>query len=569
MIGLLHGYLLDGSGSNLWTRAVVRALCGMGETVHLFCQEPEPERYDFVAEAVLHDERGSERLFVRDVPYPGRCVMHRPEIGPMLPVFVTDRYAEFERVVPMVDLPESTLRAYVRRNARVVMRVVRAEGIPILVANHTVLMPVVARWIREATGVPYAVVPHGSALEYAVRPDERLQRMAADALDSAARVFVVGREMRERMLLLFPDVPSLDRKLRPLPLGVDTAAFTPVERSGRRERVAAIAESLVGTPRGRGPAQAEALERAFGGRPAPVDLAGALHALATYEDKRPDERIEERLLSLDWEASRIALFVGRLIAAKGPQSLIAALPLVLEREARAKLVVVGHGPLREVLEALVLALRRGERAVVRRIADSMQALEAAVSGEEVPMADDAGNSVRALLDALEAEGRLDGYFLAARGIGPETVTFTGYLTHAELRHLYPCCDAAVFPSLVVEAGPLVFLEALASGCLPLGTDFGGMAESIAAAASALPEADRPLMRLSPKPDRVADDIARKLPLALERGGRDRLALREVAVRHYDWSRVAGNLLDELDAVPRAARASRRAGSAPEPDRSRP
>ena len=43
--------------------------------------------------------------------------------------------------------------------------------------------------------------------------------------------------------------------------------------------------------------------------------------------------------------------------------------------------------------------------------------------------------------------------------------FTGYLTHRELRHLFPCCDAAVFPSLVKEAGPLVFLEALASGAL--------------------------------------------------------------------------------------------------------
>ena len=47
--------------------------------------------------------------------------------------------------------------------------------------------------------------------------------------------------------------------------------------------------------------------------------------------------------------------------------------------------------------------------------------------------------------------------------------FTGYLTHRELRYLFPCCDVAVFPSIVAEAGPLVFLEALASGVSPLGT----------------------------------------------------------------------------------------------------
>jgi hypothetical protein len=42
----------------------------------------------------------------------------------------------------------------------------------------------------------------------------------------------------------------------------------------------------------------------------------------------------------------------------------------------------------------------------------------------------------------------------------------------------PCCDVAIFPSVVAEVGPLVFLEALASGAFPLGTYFAGMAASI-------------------------------------------------------------------------------------------
>ena len=39
MICILHGYLLEGSGSNLWTRSVVESLCRAGETVHLMAQE--------------------------------------------------------------------------------------------------------------------------------------------------------------------------------------------------------------------------------------------------------------------------------------------------------------------------------------------------------------------------------------------------------------------------------------------------------------------------------------------------------------------------------------------------
>ena len=51
MICLLHAWLLEGSGSNLWTRAVVQSLCRKRETVHLVCQENHPERYGFISSA--------------------------------------------------------------------------------------------------------------------------------------------------------------------------------------------------------------------------------------------------------------------------------------------------------------------------------------------------------------------------------------------------------------------------------------------------------------------------------------------------------------------------------------
>jgi hypothetical protein len=47
MICILHGYLLEGSGSNLWTRSIIQSLCRQGKTVHLMCQENHPEIYDF------------------------------------------------------------------------------------------------------------------------------------------------------------------------------------------------------------------------------------------------------------------------------------------------------------------------------------------------------------------------------------------------------------------------------------------------------------------------------------------------------------------------------------------
>ena len=168
---------------------------------------------------------------------------------------------------------------------------------------------------------------------------------------------------------------------------------------------------------------------------------------------------------------KIILFLGRIIASKGPQTIIAALPLILEKHPNAKLIVTGHGPLREPLEAMLWALRNGHRALVESITRWGSALEGGPSKEL--------KEVRHFYERLELNGELDDYFEKARRyLTSDSVVFTGYLTHRELRYLFPCCDIAIFPSIVAEAGPLVFLEALASGCFPLGTYFAGMAASI-------------------------------------------------------------------------------------------
>ena len=62
-----------------------------------------------------------------------------------------------------------------------VQRVVEEHGVTAMHANHAVLMSVVAQRVSERTGVPYAIMPHGSALEYAVKPDKRFHAYATSA----------------------------------------------------------------------------------------------------------------------------------------------------------------------------------------------------------------------------------------------------------------------------------------------------------------------------------------------------------------------------------------------------
>jgi hypothetical protein len=256
MLCILHGYLLEGSGSNLWTRAIVESLCMQGHTIQLVCQEPHPERYDCIAEVYrYHPDGRVETTLSREVPYPGRCIMHKPQLGDTLPVYVWDKYDEYPNVVPMIKLDDAAIEAYVARNVEVVRSVVRRFGVDAMHANHAVLMSVVAQRVSAETGVPYAVMPHGSALEYAVKPDARFRRMATSAFTGAGLVFVLGEEIRQRVKNMLSEVPDLDAKFRVLPLGVHTTEFAPVPRERRREKMGRLFVELSNLQRGRRPEQ--------------------------------------------------------------------------------------------------------------------------------------------------------------------------------------------------------------------------------------------------------------------------------------------------------------------------
>ncbi len=543
MLCILHGYLLEGSGSNLWTRAIIQSLCHQGDTVHLVCQENHPERYDFIREARLYHPDGSVEIFHRkDAPHAGCCILHKPKLGRTLPVYVWDEYEEFERVVPMIELPDAEIEAYLERNVRVLERIVREEGIEAMHANHAVLMSVVAERVSATTGVPFAVMPHGSAIEYAVKKDERFLRYATGAFTAARRIFVVGEEMRQRVRSVFTEVPDLEAKLTELHLGVDTSLFEPVPRARRREYIAGLLQSVAEVPRGKTAEQARALRERLSGDLALAEMRELFAATSDYDPKRPDADLEAKLGDVDWEQEETLLFVGRLIAAKGVQSILAALPLILEHCPRLRLLVVGHGPLREPMEAFLWALERGERTLAENIIAWGRVLEGGAEGEEAAEL----TRVRCFLEGLEERGELDAYFEAARRhLRPERVIFTGYLEHPQLRYLFPCCDVAVFPSVVREAGPLVFLEAMASGSFPLGTYFGGMAASIDAAAQVLPAEDARWMKLSPEPEHTTRDIANHVPAALALRGRHWEALARLARERYDWASVSRKLTAEL------------------------
>lgn len=556
-LAIIHGYLLEGSGSNLWTRCVVEALCRMGHTVQLVCQEPHPDRYDCITAAYRYRLDGTiDTMFERDLApgFTGRCTMHKPQLGDTLPVYVWDKYEEYSNVVPMIDLPDDAIEKYIETNARVLKRVVLGHDVIAMHVNHAVLSTVVAQRVSKETGVPYAIMEHGSALEYAVKKDKRMYDLATSAFSDAELLFVHGEEMRRRIETIMPEVEDAERKFSTLPLGVHTWQFEPVPRERRREKVGKLLVSLHEKPRGRRPEQLEQmLDRAHAAK-SPEELHTAFTSIQ-YDTKAPDADVEDKLSQLDWEHNAVLLYVGRLISAKGVQSGLAALPEIMGADPGIRLLLVGHGPLREPMELFVHALEHGDRALVEQVVAHGRFLEGDPEGASTSR--ELGK-VRAYFNDLEAAGKIDDYFaLAKQHVRRDRVIFTGYLTHHELQHLFPCCDVGIFPSVVKEAGPLVFLEALASGCFPLGTYFAGMKASIDGIADMLPDEVVEAMKLNPF--NTTADIVKNVERAMHIGVRYKDVLSRTAQERFDWTSVGEKLARELRGIANKAIVAGQAG----------
>jgi glycosyltransferase involved in cell wall biosynthesis len=260
---LWHGYLLGGTGSNVYTRCLARAWSRLGHEVVIFSQDPHPDQYDV----------GGARVV-------------RPDVGRVLPVFVVDRYEDMEaRRVQDLGWPER--ERFVQASATAVREHLPAD---VVLTNHLLL----GGPVGAAVGAPYAVKAHGSELEFSMRGNAELCEWARRTLADATAVFA-GTEHIERVIHEVLGLgPWLDR-CHTVPPGVDIDDFRPRPRD----------EALSGL-----------LAEAERDPPNPPER---------HNQRLPDEGNAERLAAfLEGDAPTV-VFVGRISREKGAHVLVEAL----------------------------------------------------------------------------------------------------------------------------------------------------------------------------------------------------------------------------------------------------
>jgi glycosyltransferase involved in cell wall biosynthesis len=193
---LWHGYLLGGTGSNVYTRALAREWSLAGHDVTVVCQERAPEQYDLAGAAVV-----------------------RPELpGGLLPVFVLDRYEGLEPRL-LQDFTGGERRRYVDANVAALRELLPAD---LVFTNHVLMGGAVG----AGTGERFRVKAHGSELEYSMRGRPELEAWGREVLGPADAVYVGSAHIRT----VVEEVTGHVERVVEVPPGVDVEEFVPQAR---------------------------------------------------------------------------------------------------------------------------------------------------------------------------------------------------------------------------------------------------------------------------------------------------------------------------------------------------
>ncbi len=259
-IVIWHGYLLGGTGSNVYTREMAKAWARAGHEVIVLCQEPHPDQFDLAG-----------------------AVIKRPPLPGRLPVFVLDRYEDAE-AAKLPDMPRAEVDEFVEANAAAI----RAEApLDLLLTNHVLL----GAPVGVASGLPYVVKAHGSELEFAMRGNPALCDWARATLPGAVAV-LAGSDHIVQVLadVVGPDVGTV----RVVPPGVDVHRFRPRDRDeALRALLAECERDDPNPPR-------------------------------NHNERKPDDGNADRLRDLFSAERKTVLYVGKLSNEKGVRLLLDA-----------------------------------------------------------------------------------------------------------------------------------------------------------------------------------------------------------------------------------------------------
>lgn len=513
---ILHGYLLQGTGSNIYVTNIAKAWREQGHSVTVICQDRAAGSLSFVDEYIGPNKQ------LPDIPAePGTIRVVVPPINNLLPVYVFDHYEGYQ-VKTIPEMTEEEIETHIEMTAAKLREIAR-QGVDKVLANHAIFGPIIAKRALQNLDVPYNVKIHGSAIEYTLVPNPYLMKYAIEGLSDAEYIFVGTRYVKNRVLEVFSkerETMQLDQKLRIVPPGMDPNLFNLMDDFEKNQNrfLKKVKDKIRQNGNGRRyhivpNSKGTTLE----------ELHQMLVKLSeTYDQRGIDANLLEKWPTLK-EDEPIILYLGKFLEVKGVGELLMVVPTILTRIPQARFIFVGFGTYREHLEGMIQALGNGDKNAF---------IDYACAGEFVEEID------------------FNKWFRKLTSNEIDRITVTGILDHDTLKELLPLASLSIVPSKWPEAFGMVVVEAMAAGVLPLCNYHAGLRDVV----DEVRMVDLKLANImSLDRERFVEQLPNKVQASLQhlypKGFKDQSnrrqvgeQLRRISVEKFSWSGIAKRLL---------------------------
>ena len=540
-----HGYLLTGTGSNLYVNNLVRELAKVGREVNLLCQDFDPMAIDFVNEFYEFNSENTEYKLMgeKDSPFPGKVRVFKPNLNGFLPVYVYDHYEGYS-VKEFPNCSDAEVESYVMQNKNALELVVKDFGVKVVNTNHLVMFPYIATLVKETTGVKHLITVHGSALNFTVKKDKRFEEFAKSSLIKADEIIVDSLHADEELKEFLDDVhlSELKEKVEIIPAGVDVTSFS-LPTASPAAMVQDFQDKIalkVPSSAGRTTSQTEGILRQEG---TVEEVIASVEALReSYDYRNVDQDVVAKVETLKDGSHRI-MFVGKYLWTKGLHLIIFGIPKVLKQFPKAKFVFVGFGPYREPCEVVINALA----------SNNLDQLETVLKAKNPLFKGEEGN-VKLMQEILVKEREtLSGIISELPFDIRDNIVFTGIAEHKELVSLLPAMDALIAPSVFPEAFGMVAIEAMACGVYPVLTYKSAFKEISDEVIEAVKDYSFQINKVfldENASDNVAQNLIEYFNYKTQLNNSDFTALqnvlRDVVMKNYSWEGICQKYIKAYD-----------------------
>lgn len=459
-----HGYLLRGSGSNIFALNIAKEFL-KENNVYLFSQERDWSGIDGIASHWVMDE--GQNISVKTKFKEDGFVGVTPYIGELLPVFVYDDYDGFE-VKTFDKLTGEELEKYIDLNVKALIKFLKAKKIDIIYCNHFAISPYIMKKIYEKTGVPYVVIGHGSSLNYTISRDKRYMKMSYEGFLDSKNVVVQSEYIRGRSCEIYEKTDFfMDSRFRIIPSGVNFEQFNKLLKNKELKNIVEEKISFSNGP----------IKKIYDENYEKIKKIQDIEKIKKITDE-DENRVEYRdidrdlmsKLSENLKGGSSILYIGKLIISKGVHILLMSLPYIFQKNPTTTVTIVGYGKFRPALEILLRGLIEGNRELLEIIIEKGNYLEGEKHGKLKYLAE--------FWNSLKNENKLESYLELARKIDIERVIFLGKLDHDILPYVVKKHSLIVVPSIFPESFGMVSIEGMSQGLLPVVFNHSGLKEVI-------------------------------------------------------------------------------------------